>query len=108
VRSLGVDARVNERNDICVGANKISLFFKRFSFPWRLSFTWPFLARTYFAPSQHVSGSAYKITNKRAYHHGTMLISTRLDHLGTVLRPETVPIAFPTSLTAFLWCYLLD
>ena len=59
-----------------------------------------FFARTYF-PSQHVSGSAYRITNKRAYHHGTMLISTRLDHLGTVLRPETVPIAFPTSLTAF-------
>jgi lipoate---protein ligase len=26
VRSLGVDAHVNERNDICVGFNKISLF----------------------------------------------------------------------------------
>jgi len=57
VRSLGVDAQLNERNDICVGFNK-------------------------------VSGSAYKIVSKRAYHHGTMLISSRLDHLGNVLRPE--------------------
>ncbi|KIK64683.1 hypothetical protein GYMLUDRAFT_39668 [Collybiopsis luxurians FD-317 M1] len=36
---------------------------------------------------EKVSGSAYKIVNKRAYHHGTMLISTRLDTLGEVLRP---------------------
>ncbi|KAF5388072.1 hypothetical protein D9615_000764 [Tricholomella constricta] len=47
VRSLGIDARVNDRNDICV---------------------------------------AYKIVNKRAYHHGTMLISSRLDTLGDLLR----------------------
>ena len=40
--------------------------------------------------SQHVSGSAYKIVSQRAYHHGTMLISTRLDHLGVMLRPEEV------------------
>jgi len=33
----------------------------------------------------HVSGSAYKIANNRAYHHGTMLISTRLDTLGDLL-----------------------
>lgn len=58
VRSLGVATAVlNERNDICVGADK-------------------------------VSGSAYKIVNKRAYHHGTMLISTRLDTLGDLLRPK--------------------
>ncbi|KDR84269.1 hypothetical protein GALMADRAFT_236976 [Galerina marginata CBS 339.88] len=57
VRSLGIDARLNERNDICVGPDK-------------------------------VSGSAYKIVNKRAYHHGTMLISTELDTLGDVLRPQ--------------------
>jgi len=38
--------------------------------------------------SKHVSGSAYKIVSKRAYHHGTMLISTKLDHLGNMLRPE--------------------
>lgn len=38
----------------------------------------------------HVSGSAYKIVNKRAYHHGTMLISTRLDTLGDLLRTDKV------------------
>ncbi|KAF9067651.1 hypothetical protein BDP27DRAFT_1393001 [Rhodocollybia butyracea] len=54
VRSLEVDAIVNERNDICVGSEK-------------------------------VSGSAYKIVNKRAYHHGTMLISTELNTLGDLL-----------------------
>ncbi|KAF4601854.1 Biotin/lipoate A/B protein ligase [Pleurotus pulmonarius] len=43
VRSLGIDAILNERNDIC-------------------------------------------IVNNRAYHHGTMLISTRLDTLGDLLR----------------------
>ncbi|KAF8450260.1 hypothetical protein L210DRAFT_2377354 [Boletus edulis BED1] len=55
VRALGVDAYVNERNDICVAGEK-------------------------------VSGSAYKIVNNRAYHHGTMLISTQLDTLGDLLR----------------------
>ncbi|KAH6914605.1 hypothetical protein BKA70DRAFT_1256556 [Coprinopsis sp. MPI-PUGE-AT-0042] len=54
LQNLGVDGRVNERNDICVGTNKI--------------------------------GSAYKIVNNRAYHHGTMLISTQLDTLGDLLR----------------------
>jgi len=54
VRSLGIDAHVNDRNDIYVGKDK-------------------------------VSGSAYKIVNQRAYHHGTMLISTRLDTLGDLL-----------------------
>jgi hypothetical protein len=34
----------------------------------------------------YVSGSAYKIVNSRAYHHGTMLISTQLDTLGDLLR----------------------
>ncbi|KAI0082522.1 Lipoyltransferase and lipoate-protein ligase [Panus rudis PR-1116 ss-1] len=54
VRSLGVEAHVNDRNDICVGPDKIC--------------------------------SAYKIVNNRAYHHGTMLISTRLDMLSDLLR----------------------
>lgn len=38
----------------------------------------------------YVSGSAYKIVNSRAYHHGTMLISTRLDLLGDLLRVNQV------------------
>ncbi|KAK7062250.1 Lipoyltransferase and lipoate-protein ligase [Favolaschia claudopus] len=42
-----------------------------------------------------VSGSAYKIVSARAYHHGTMLISTRLDTLGDVLRVNK-----PTMVTA--------
>ncbi|KAF8605374.1 Lipoyltransferase and lipoate-protein ligase [Ceratobasidium sp. AG-I] len=33
-----------------------------------------------------VSGSAYKIISKRAYHHGTMLIDAQLDRLGNLLR----------------------
>ncbi|PPQ69891.1 hypothetical protein CVT26_014154 [Gymnopilus dilepis] len=56
VRSLGIDARLNERNDVCVGTDKMR--------------------------------SAYKIVSQRAYHHGTMLISTELETLGDVLRPE--------------------
>ncbi|TFK43907.1 hypothetical protein BDQ12DRAFT_675776 [Crucibulum laeve] len=57
VCALGIEARVNDRNDICVGPNK-------------------------------VSGSAYKIVNTRAYHHGTMLIATQLETLGDLLRTE--------------------
>lgn len=59
VRALGVDADVNERNDICVGGEK-------------------------------ASGSAYKIVSGRAYHHGTMLITTRLEMLGDLLRVDKV------------------
>ncbi|KAI6135141.1 hypothetical protein EV401DRAFT_1902886 [Pisolithus croceorrhizus] len=35
-----------------------------------------------------VSGAAYKIVSGRTYHHGTMLISTRLDTLGDLLRVD--------------------
>ena len=38
----------------------------------------------------YVSGSAYKIVKDRAYHHGTMLISTQLDTLGELLRSNKV------------------
>jgi lipoate-protein ligase A len=40
--------------------------------------------------SQYVSGSAYKIVNKRAYHHGTMLISSNLKMLGDLLSTDKV------------------
>ncbi|TFK66215.1 Lipoyltransferase and lipoate-protein ligase [Pluteus cervinus] len=70
VRSLGVDAHVNDRNDICVGPHKILAFSSLLGLPSIV----------------YVSGSAYKIVNKRAYHHGTMLISTQLDTLGDLLR----------------------
>ncbi|KLO15929.1 hypothetical protein SCHPADRAFT_870566, partial [Schizopora paradoxa] len=56
IRALGVPAEVNERYDICAGGFKICY-----------------------------TCSAYKIANRRAYHHGTMLISTDLSALGDVL-----------------------
>ncbi|KAF9527963.1 hypothetical protein CPB83DRAFT_814445 [Crepidotus variabilis] len=79
VQSLGVDAQLNDRNDICVGNEKMIC---RLEKPHILLF----MCCLYLLHPFHVSGSAYKIVNKRAYHHGTMLISTRLDTLGDVLR----------------------
>lgn len=63
-RELG--AYVNDRNDICVALPDYTgrrIVYK-------------------------VSGSAYKLTAKRAYHHGTMLLNSNLDNLGTVLKPS--------------------
>lgn len=37
--------------------------------------------------NKKVSGSAFKLVNKRAYHHGTMLIDTDLDLLERYLSP---------------------
>ncbi|KAF8214144.1 Lipoyltransferase and lipoate-protein ligase [Mycena galopus ATCC 62051] len=72
VMSLDVaQARLNDRNDICVADDKMS------------------------SRAKYVSGSAYKIVSARAYHHGTMLISTRLDALGDLLRVDK-----PTMVTA--------
>lgn len=39
---------------------------------------------------KHISGSAYKIVAQRAYHHGTMLISSDLGSLGVYLKSQTV------------------
>ena len=47
-----------------------------FPFPCSVFFLFD-TAYLFVSPSQYISGSAYKIVNKRAYHHGTMLISTR-------------------------------
>ncbi|PPQ94828.1 hypothetical protein CVT25_007465 [Psilocybe cyanescens] len=102
VRTLGIDARLNDRNDICVGTEKISLSVSLSnntsshlsnsisavkSGVFRLFSSWPREICLTSALS-HVSGSAYKIVNSRAYHHGTMLISTKLGTLGDVLRPQ--------------------
>ncbi|KAK0499549.1 hypothetical protein EDD18DRAFT_1069191 [Armillaria luteobubalina] len=72
VRSLGVNAHVNDRNDICVESKKIRIQLSH-SHQWSLI---------------HISGSAYKIVKNRAYHHGTMLISTQLETLGELLRSK--------------------
>ncbi|KAJ7755850.1 Lipoyltransferase and lipoate-protein ligase [Mycena metata] len=88
VQSLGIPrARLNDRNDLCVGEDKMSP------------------APTAVLTAGHVSGSAYKIVNTRAYHHGTMLIATQLDALGDLLRAETVcrqlrPVSQETMVTA--------
>lgn len=57
-------AYVNKRNDIC-----ISLKNQKDS-------------------ERKISGSAYKIISSRAYHHGTMLLSSNLSHLGSALKPS--------------------
>ncbi|KZT36692.1 Lipoyltransferase and lipoate-protein ligase [Sistotremastrum suecicum HHB10207 ss-3] len=61
LKSVDIPAYLNERNDICVDDFKICVF-KRYS------------------------RSAYKIVNKRSYHHGTMLIDSDLNSLRGVLR----------------------
>ena len=56
---------------------------------------------------QYVSGSAYKIVNNRAYHHGTMLISTELHTLGDLLRTSKVwLVSFLLSTVAYSMCLI--
>lgn len=43
---------------------------------------------------QKVSGSAFKLVNNRAYHHGTMLIDSQLDLLRQVLNVQKVRVVF--------------
>ncbi|UZJ56331.1 hypothetical protein CBS101457_005651 [Exobasidium rhododendri] len=57
-------AYANKRNDIC-----ISLKDRK-------------------GPERKISGSAYKIISSRAYHHGTMLLSSNLSNLGSALKPS--------------------
>ncbi|GAA6008605.1 hypothetical protein JCM11491_003365 [Sporobolomyces phaffii] len=45
----------------------------------------PRLIPSNLCPNHHVSGSAFKLVNHRAYHHGTMLIDAQLSHLRGVL-----------------------
>jgi Lipoyl protein ligase A/B catalytic domain len=78
LHTLGVPALVSERNDIVVDKFKISSAYPSS----RICF--------YLLSSYYVSGSAYKIANKRAYHHGTMLISAQLNSLGDLLKNQKV------------------
>lgn len=92
IKSLGIaDAYVNERNDICVGKFKIC--------PPRSYGSTMKDADNGTGFGRHVSGSAYKIVNRRAYHHGTMLISTELGTLGNLLHSNKVPNASLSNLS---------
>jgi len=90
IQSLGLaDANVNERNDICVGKFKIC--------PPSPLKNGDEDADNSGCFGKHVSGSAYKIVNKRAYHHGTMLISSELGTLGKLLHSNKVPNPSPLN-----------
>jgi lipoate-protein ligase A len=79
---MQIPASLNERHDVVVNRFKIC-----YSFDTNLAVTLIVL---------HVSGSAYKIVNKRAYHHGTMLLDSDLQSLGGALRPPNVSVClFP-------------
>ena len=56
----------------------------------------------------HVSGSAYKIAKDRAYHHGTMLISSQLSTLGDVLHVSKVRLIYHATVWTLdivpRWC----
>lgn len=73
-------AYVNGRNDICIRVKN--------------GFDQKSTRKTIDEADEHgfeerkVSGSAYKLVNKRAYHHGTMLLSASLGSLGSSLRND--------------------
>ncbi|KAG0011061.1 Biotin/lipoate A/B protein ligase [Entomortierella chlamydospora] len=64
LQELDIPAVVNERHDITLDGKKISLF------------------------DTYVSGSAFKLIQRRSYHHGTMLIDTDLSSLGQYLKVD--------------------
>ncbi|CAE6411295.1 unnamed protein product [Rhizoctonia solani] len=74
-QDIGIPAYVNERHDIVVHGKKMSIIC-----------ILGLMLRALPERTRYVSGSAYKIINKRAYHHGTMLINAQLDRLGNLLR----------------------
>ncbi len=73
-------AYVNERNDICIRVQP--RFDRSATAKTRAE------ADEQGCEERKVSGSAYKLVNTRAYHHGTMLLSASLGSLGSSLRNE--------------------
>ncbi|SPO28764.1 related to lipoyltransferase [Ustilago trichophora] len=73
-------AYVNGRNDICI---RVKSGFDRHS-----TVKTKAEADEDGFEERKVSGSAYKLVNKRAYHHGTMLLSASLGSLGSSLRND--------------------
>jgi lipoate-protein ligase A len=73
-------AYVNARNDICI---RVQPRFDRSATEKTRA-----EADEQGCEERKVSGSAYKLVNTRAYHHGTMLLSASLGSLGSSLRNE--------------------
>ena len=46
-----------------------------------------------------ISGSAYRLLQKRAYHHGTFLVNANLKNLSGLLKPEIDESSFEATLT---------
>jgi lipoate-protein ligase A len=79
VRGLGVEGcTVNTRNDVIIKDGEKELKISPSSSVKADELT------------GYVSGSAYKIIQHRAYHHGTMLISSSLGELGKALKTSSV------------------
>lgn len=85
VSSLDIPAYVNERHDICVEGFKASSGFAS--------------ADSFADAHTQVSGSAFKLVNARAYHHGTMLIDSRLDDLRGALKSRRVRLALDVTVS---------
>ncbi|SNX85342.1 related to lipoyltransferase [Melanopsichium pennsylvanicum] len=73
-------AYVNARNDICIRVKS--------GFDLNSTLKTKTEADQDGYEERKVSGSAYKLVNKRAYHHGTMLLSASLASLGSSLRND--------------------
>ena len=80
---LGIQGcTVNDRNDVVVNHEGKYLKVSRST----MSLSPP----PFSSAEIKVSGSAYKIIQHRAYHHGTMLISSSVDKLGAALKSQGV------------------
>ncbi len=79
---------VNERNDICVELVHTSS--SKVQSPLHAALQRESESTATSRPpfERKVSGSAYKLVSSRAYHHGTMLLSSDLASLGASLRNE--------------------
>lgn len=77
---LGVkQCTVNDRNDVVIRTDQRDLKVSHTS-----------LSCFHERSDGKVSGSAYKIIQHRAYHHGTMLISSSVEELGKALKSSSV------------------
>ena len=46
-----------------------------------------------------ISGSAYRVLQRKAYHHGTFLVNADLNNLRILLKPQIEETAFQSTLT---------